>query len=461
VDGFDRRRVPDARYHLGLRARGTVVFAGLALLLSTSLAIFSYELTRTFLLERREATVRREAYLNARAVRDALRVNSFDVVGALAHAQTGSDSVVIVRVGSQWFGTSVGVGRDDVPVSLRRLVASGAVGTQNAELSSVPNMGVGVPLPAVDAAFFEFIPTRELEQTLSLLARALIAGAFVVTLIGAVVGRYASGRVLRPVRRMAVTAGGIADGDLEEQLDAEGDSDLEPLVDAFNAMVSALRTRIEREARFASDVSHELRSPLATMSAALSVARRRQSAESADAALVVLEREVQRFSRLVIDLLEISRMEAGVSQAELEPVDAARLVREVLQATQRDHVAVEVEASTPLSFVGDQRRIAQVLTILLDNADAYAGGAVSIVVAGTDQALLIAVDDSGPGVPPKERPYIFERFARGETSESKPGTGLGLALAVEHLRLHDGRIWVDDSPTGGARFVIEIPSTPA
>ena len=449
------------RHRLGLRARVTVLFACAALVLSTSLAIFSYGLTRTFLLDRSGATSRREAYLNARSVRDALRVNSLDVVGALTQAQVGTDTIVVLRVGSQWFGSSVGTGRDAVPTALRRLVASGSVGTQNTRLSSVPNIGVGVPLPAVDAGYFEFIPVRELEQTLSLLARGLATGAFVVTLIGAVVGRYASGRALSPVRRMAVTAGGMAGGALDEHLDAEGDSDLEPLVDAFNEMVLVLRTRIERETRFASNVSHELRSPLATMSAALRVARRRRSADDADAdaALVLLDGELQRFSRLVIDLLEISRMEAGVSVAQLERVDLARLVRDVLHATGHDHVRVEVETSAPEGFVLDGRRIAQVLANLLDNADAYGGGAVSIVVAGSNNALLIAVDDAGPGVPLEERRYVFERFARGEASESKPGSGLGLALVAEHVRLHGGRVWADDAPMGGARFVIELPST--
>jgi two-component system, OmpR family, sensor histidine kinase MtrB len=435
-----------------------VAFAVLALLLSTTLAMFSYQLTRTYLIDRRESTARREAYLNARVVRDALRANSLDVVGALAQTQIGSDGVIIVRVDSQWFGTSVGVGRDDIPTSLRRLVIGGSAGTQNTHLSSVPNMGVGVPLPAVNAEFFEFIPVRELEQTLSLLARALVAAALVVTLIGAIVGRYASGRVLRPVRRMAVTATGIADGAIDERLDAEGDSDLEPLVDAFNSMVSALRDRIEREARFSSNVSHELRSPLATITAALNVARRRRSDEDSDAALDVLESEVHRFSDLVVDLLEISRMEAGVSEAQFERIDPARLVSEVLSSTNRDHVPVRIEPAAPSVIMGDKRRIAQVLTNLLNNADAYGGGAIAVVVAGTGDALLISVDDDGPGVPVDQRRHVFERFARGVTSASTPGTGLGLALAVEHLRLHNGQIWIDDSPTGGARFVIEIPS---
>ena len=97
------------------------------------------------------------------------------------------------------------------------------------------------------------------------------------------------------------------------------------------------------------------------------------------------------------------------------------------------------------------------LTNLLDNADAYGDGAVTVVVAGERGALLLAVDDAGPGIPPEERELVFERFARGETSESKPGTGLGLALVVEHVRLHDGQVWVEESPGGGARFVILLP----
>ncbi len=448
-----------AGHRLGLRWRVSVVFAGLALLVSAGLAIFSYELTRTYLLDRRVTSARQEAFTNARAVRDALRVNPIDVRGALAQVQTGSGSVV-VRSGSGWFGTSVGVGRKEVPVSLRRLVAGGAAGTQYTSLASEPTIAVGLPLPAVNAAYFELDTTRDLDQTLVLLAQALAVAAAVVTLIGAVLGWYAAGRVLRPVRRMAATAAGIGEGALGEQLDAEGDSDLEPLVDSFNAMVAALRTRIEREARFASDVSHELRTPLATMSSALNVARRHRASDSpqaTDGALDVLGQELDRFTVLVQDLLEISRLEGGVEAAHRTTERPADLVHEVLASTHRHHVEVAIDPSAPELVDLDKRRIGQVLINLLNNADAYGGGATGVVVAGTETSLLVAVDDAGPGIPPEERERMFERFARGSWSESTPGTGLGLALAVEHLRLHDGRVWVDESPDGGARFVVEVP----
>jgi two-component system sensor histidine kinase MtrB len=450
---------PAAGHRLGLRWRVSVVFAGLALLVSAGVAIFSYELTRTYLLDRRVTGAQREAFANARAVRDALRVNPEDVRGALAQAQTGSGSVV-VRSGSGWFGTSVGVGRNEVPPSLRHLVAGGSAGTQFTTLASEPTIAVGLPLPAVKAAYFELDTTRDLDQTLVLLAQALAVAAGVVTLVGAVLGWYVAGRVLRPVRRMAATAAGIGEGALGERLDAEGDSDLEPLVDSFNAMVAALRTRIERETRFASDVSHELRTPLASMGSALSVARRHRGTdtpEATDAALDVLGQELDRFTVLVQDLLEISRLEAGVESAHRTNEAPAQLVHEVLVSTHRNHVRVEVDPSAPGLVDLDKRRIGQVLANLLNNADAHGGGATAVVVAGTETLLLLAVDDAGPGIPADERERMFERFARGSWSDATPGTGLGLSLAVEHLRLHDGRVWVDDSPDGGARFVVEVP----
>jgi signal transduction histidine kinase len=150
-------------------------------------------------------------------------------------------------------------------------------------------------------------------------------------------------------------------------------------------------------------------------------------------------------------------MEGGVAETELERVDPAALVREVLRSTERTAVRVEVDGAAPAVCTIDRRRIAQVLTNLLDNADAYGDGATTVLLSGTSDSVLIAVDDAGPGVAPEEQLHVFERFARGGASEAKPGTGLGLALVVEHVRLHDGRVWVEDSPDGGARFVFQLP----
>ena len=446
-----------SRWHLGLRARVTAVFAALALGLSVTLSLASYELTRTFLVDRRTDAATQSAYLNARAVRDALRADPTDVTGALAQAPSAADNAVVLRVGDSWFGTSVG-GQSEIPSSLQTLVADGSAGTQRTTVSAQPTVAVGVPLPAIDGAYFELVRLSELDRTLTRLAQALAVSAILVTIIGAIVGRYASGRVLRPVRRMATAAAGISEGSLDERLDADNDSDLEPFVDAFNEMVSALHGRIDREAQFASDVSHELQTPLAKMSAALSVARRRsQSTESAEDALDVLDVELQRFTGLVLDLLDISRMEAGVATLDVAEAEPGALVHSIVRASAQPNVPVRVEPSAPKLVRVDRRRVGQVLTNLLDNADSYAGGAVSVVVAGTPEWLLIAVDDAGPGIPPDEREYVFDRFARGRSAARADGSGLGLALVVEHVRLHEGVVWVEDAPAGGARFVVAIP----
>jgi two-component system sensor histidine kinase MtrB len=315
---------------------------------------------------------------------------------------------------------------------------------------------VGVPLGGLDASYVEFVPLTEVDRTLQRVARGLLLAVAGATALGALVGRWLTGRVLRPVRRTAEAADGIREGALDRRLEAEHDADLEPLTRSFNAMVDSLQARIEREQRFASDVSHELRSPLATMDAALSVARRRVSEPAANAALDALEGEVARFRELIVDLLEIARSEAGVAELRLEEIDPTTLAESVLASTHRQSVQLIVEPTAPHRAQLDKRRLGQALVNLLDNADNYAGGAVRLVVAGDDDHVRFVVDDDGPGIPEHEREHVFGRFSRGANAEVA-GTGLGLALVAEHVRRHGGTVSISDADHGGARFTIEIP----
>ena len=443
---------------LGLRARTTFAFGCIALLVSATVAGFAYGATRRYLIERRESTAEAQAFVNARAVRSVLRSDPDDVRAALRAVQTTADGAAVVRVRSQWFGTSVGLGRDSVPRSLRDLVESGKAGRQRVMVASGPNVVVGLPVPAVDALYFEFVPISELVRTLDGLARVLATAAAVTTGAGALFGWYLTARVLRPVHRMATAAGQIREGRLEQRLTADGDNDLEPLVTSFNEMVQTLQERIDREGRFASDVSHELRGPLAAMQSAVNIARRRTPPGAHDA-LDVLEEQLTSFRELVLDLLEISRMEAGAAKLELDSVDPAAVARSVLEATGHPSVPLVVERDGRARL--DTRRMAQILTNLLENADRYAGGATVVRLGGTDALLRLEVEDAGPGVPEHERRYVFERFGRGEAAavEGAPkGTGLGLALVAEHVKVHGGRVWVEPvEPGGGSRFVVEVP----
>jgi two-component system sensor histidine kinase MtrB len=276
------------------------------------------------------------------------------------------------------------------------------------------------------------------------------------------VGWFVSRQVLRPVRTMANTAEEIADGDLSARLDALGDPELEPLQRSFNHMADTVQEQIERERRFASDVSHELRTPLTAMMASVQIARRRVSDPVAvERALDDLDERGEAFRDLVLDLLEISRIDAGVADMVREPVVVEDLVRAVLAVNGDEDVPVCVEPGTATEVQGDKRRLGQVLQNLLENADRYGGGATQVGIASQDGMVVITVDDDGPGVPDHEKTHIFNRFARGRTATgSSEGSGLGLALVSEHVKLHRGSISVGASPSGGARFRVALPVDP-
>ena len=237
-------------------------------------------------------------------------------------------------------------------------------------------------------------------------------------------------------------------------------------------MAEALQNRVERDARFASDVSHELRSPLMTLAASVEVmqARRDDMPERAQAALDLLVADVARFQGLVEDLLEISRFDAGAIRLHLEDLLVAEFVRQAVAVSSMPSTKVTVtERAEGLIMRGDRRRLARVVANLIDNARVHGGGGPEIIVSeaeGEGEPLAhawIAVEDHGPGIPLEERSLVFERFARGAVAgrrSSSDGAGLGLALVDEHVRMHGGRVWVEDRSDGepGARFVLELPA---
>ena len=451
---------PEPRAGRGFRApmrlRTMAAFGVIAFGVSTLVALVCFLVTRGTLVAQREEAAERQAFLNARAVRTALRTEDPAPLDALARVQTSPGGAGLLQIEGQWFGSAVGASGDDVPDALLAEAAAGSAARQRVERSGVPTVALATPLGEAAAVYVELVPIGAVAGTLSRLRQALALAVVAATALGILAGRAASGRLLRPVGRMAAAANAIRGGALDQRLAADGDADLEPLVDSFNGMVDELQTRIDREARFASDVSHEMRSPLATMAAALSVTRRRVSDRAGLDALDVLEGEVDRFSELVADLLEISRAEAGVAEVHVEVVDPVVFAERVLTSTDHGQVRLEVECAPDVRVALDKRRIGQALTNLLENADNYAGGATVVRVGDTPDEVLISVEDAGPGIPDHQRSYVFERFARGDTVDA-PGTGLGLALVQEHVRLHGGTVSVGDAPGGGACFTIRLP----
>jgi two-component system, OmpR family, sensor histidine kinase MtrB len=229
--------------------------------------------------------------------------------------------------------------------------------------------------------------------------------------------------------------------------------------------------RIEREARFNSDVSHELRSPLTTLAASLEVLETEQDDLSLRSrrALQLLGDDLRRFQRMVGDLLEMSRVDAGSSDVFLEEVDVSELVQRSVEAGARNldgHAAalpsVRIDPAVRGRHVGvDKRRFERVMVNLMENAANYGGGAREVAVEPLgDEQVEVTVDDAGPGIDPAERTKVFERFYRGSASGRRgtgTGSGLGLALVAEHMRLMGGSVRVETSPEGGARLVLSLP----
>jgi signal transduction histidine kinase len=445
---------------LGLRARTALAFGLTALVLAAALSTLAYTLVRRSLLEDRRSTAMRQAYTDARLVRTGLRSADPDVADLLSGLQVGPANEVLLMRGGEWYTGSAAADPERLPAPLRRGVLDGRAGRQIYLDADAARLAVGVPLPAFDAAFFEVTSLEDITRTLDVLGRSLAVAGTLAALAAGAVGATASGRVLRPLRRMAGTARRIVLGELDTRLDAEGDRDLVPLVSAFNEMLDELRERIQREARFASDVTHELRGPLAALASAVDVVNRRrdQLPEGAVIAVDALAEQVEAFNQLVLDLLEISRFDAGAAQLDRAELDLVAFVRAVL-ADRHQAVAVYADGDVPQVAV-DRRRLHQVVTNLLDNAGKYGGGAVAVVVSSRGEGVRMAVDDAGPGIAASEREAVFERFQRGAaagTPDAPRGSGLGLALVSEHVALHGGRVWVEERPGGGARVMVELP----
>jgi signal transduction histidine kinase len=450
-----------------------------ALLLSVMMGGLSYFTTRHFLLAERQSASQHQAFSNATVVRTDLALGSTQIDQQLGTLDAGTDSVSVMYVRGQWFSSRIAVGENAIPAELRKLVLTGQVATQDEVLGSSPEIVVGVPLLGVHAAYFELFDVSDLGHTLRVLGVALVVAGFVTTVLGAGVGLAASGRTLRPLASVSRAAVAIAGGRLDTRLpDERDDPDLAPLTGSFNRMVDQLQDRIERDARFTSDVSHELRSPLTTMSASLEVleSHRDELSSRPAAALRLLSDDLRRFQRMVADLLEMSRTEIGPEDMYVEEVEAGELVRRSVAAAARvipgeqPAPPVQVDPAAGAHHLRvDKRRFERIIVNLLENASFYGGGATMVTLreGPVDQAgsptVEVVVDDNGPGVRPEERAKVFDRFYRGQAAGRRgagTGTGLGLALVAQHVQLNRGTVWVEDAPGDGARFVVQLPRLP-
>ena len=264
----------------------------------------------------------------------------------------------------------------------------------------------------------------------------------------------------------------VADGNFEHRLEEPRSDEFAELADSFNVMTQRLRELETTKRDFLSQVSHDLKSPLAAIQDAslllldevpgtLSVPQRR-----------LLEHNVssgQRLASMIGKLLDVSRLDAGAVEYRFEPCDLSAVIKAAMaefeSPAERRWLHLEADLpERPLTVEGDAERVRQVLDNLLENALRFSpdGGVVQVQVRAFSEGsgfALIAVADAGPGVPDEEKTRIFERFHQTAAGRSRPGRGVGLGLALcrEVVHAHGGRIWVSDQPTGGSIFSVLLP----
>ncbi|PPK92870.1 signal transduction histidine kinase [Kineococcus xinjiangensis] len=446
----------------GLRTRVVASFTLGAMALAGLAALLIYGLARGYLVDQRERSAVRQAFADASYVRDGLRTSGFPVSDVLGGVAPPAGAAILVRRDGRWYSTSLEVGDEDLPAGLVGVVEGGEAGTAWASQGRRPVLVVGVPLPAVDAEYYAVTVTSELQSTLDALRTALVAFALLIAAGAGLLSAWAARRAMAPLNAVAGTAARIAGGELGTRLAPTSDPDLATIVGSFNSMVDALEEQIQREARFTADVSHELRSPLTALVTSVDLLQRRRDdlPERSRQVLDLVRRELDRFARTLEDLLELGRLEAGASAGERVDVALGDLVRQALDRCGRpvSLLAAAPGGAAEVVVHVDKQQLSRALVNLVDNAERHGRGLVSVSLRREGAHALVQVDDAGPGVAEEDRQRVFERFARSGSRGSLPGAGLGLSLVAESVHAHGGAVWCEDSPQGGARFVVRLPA---
>lgn len=416
--------------------------------------------------EQRYATFTDRAEQQARVALDLSRGESsaaeLQRVTEVARDRAGFESVVVVN--GITTSSSVLTG-DDIPEALRNIGTDG-VESETTSIQGEPYLVVAgtVPDSNGNARVFTFFSERDIRESLEQFRNSLAIGWVIVVLLAAAVGTAVARRVLRPVQQATNAARDLAEGLLDTRLPDAGRDEFGAWARYFNDMASALQHKIdelsaahEREKRFTADVAHDLRTPLAAMSAAASLME--DSLDDPDqirkssAALVV---DIRRMRTLVVDLLDLARLDADAQDVESTPVELRALVNDVVISSNWEGL-VDVEAHDCVVFT-DRRRVERIVSNLIANALSHGGGHAVVKTNTCEGEHVIEVLDRGPGIPPDELDSIFSRFHKASKSRSSDGSGLGLAIAVRHAELIGGSLRAANRSEGGACFRLTFAS---
>ncbi|MDL5157181.1 MtrAB system histidine kinase MtrB [Actinomycetospora termitidis] len=428
--------------------------------------------------------------------RDGTQTTLDDALDRLTSSGSGSDRdagafEAVLVAGTEAIGTPGAAGdpeaidpssgpADVVPPQLRDPVLKGFLATKYVTVAQagrpdVPALVVGQPVRTAgrNLQLYLIFPLSAEQRTLALIQSTLaLAGLALLGLLAAI-SSIVTRQVVRPVRQAADVAERFADGHLDERMPVYGDDEVARLAESYNEMAASIQQQIHQleefgglQRRFTSDVSHELRTPLTTVRMAAEVLH----AQAEDMDLVarrsaqLLVDELDRFESLLADLLEISRLDAGMAELALEQVDVRDVVRRSAETVRHlvDETATPLllDLTEPAVAEVDPRRVERILRNLLANAiDHGESRPVEVRVAADEHAVAVVVRDHGVGLKPGEAGLVFNRFWRADPSRQRRsgGTGLGLAISLEDARLQGGWLQAWGETDHGAVFRLTLP----
>jgi two-component system sensor histidine kinase MtrB len=339
--------------------------------------------------------------------------------------------------------------------------------------SSGPAVAVGEPLGPYYQLYYVF-PFTAQQSTLVLVQRILIGVGLALVVLLAAIASLVTRWVVLPVRHAAQAAQRVSAGHLEERMQVLGVDDLAALATSFNDMAASLQAKLREledlssvQRQFVSDVSHELRTPLSTikMAADLLFESRQELDAAGGRSAELLQSQLERFEALLVDLLEISRYDAGAATLDADLVDVCDLARrsadDAQQLAERKGSRIEFRLPATGCFAEvDRRRVERILRNVLINAVEHGEGKDVVVTAAMDSAAVaVSVRDYGVGLRSGEQQRVFERFWRADPARARStgGTGLGLAISLEDARLHGGWLQAWGEPGKGSVFRLTLP----
>ena len=339
------------------------------------------------------------------------------------------------------------------------------IGESPLRLIAVPIRAGGTLVNIVQVGT-SLLPVEETLRRLLLVLAVMMPVALAVSLAA---GWFLAGRALKPVEGITQAARRIAEGDLSQRLATPAAADeIGTLVSTFNDMIAKLDASFQQVRRFSADASHELRTPLTVMKGETELALRRPRAvEDYQLVLESNLEEIDRLTRIVDELLFLSRADLGEVKMASLPVRLDELIRDVHKQASvlgQEHGAqVSLGPLTSATVLGDELRLRELLLNLVDNAVKYSkpGGRVEVSLARDGGWATLSVSDQGIGIPTPAQARIFDRFYRTNEARAhaKQGTGLGLSICTWIAESHQGRIEVQSQPDQGSCFTVILPLT--